>query len=170
MIHSWYIMILYIYIDRCIPSPLPIVHGLVLCHIYSVVPRPFLSLAWCSSSDSWTMSSPEFTRKTCIKYYKRCVKSNLDSTASSKLIKHLEPYLCRFATLFVVSLVTWAAGCYFHFNVHFRWEALPFVEMMYKDKDMIAAAAEDPQESYEQPEMRHARTAVALQSECHNKV
>lgn len=50
---------------------------------------------------------------------------------------------------------------YIHFQYHFRWEALPFVEMMYKDKDMIAAAAEDPQESYEQPEMRHARSIAA---------
>lgn len=60
-----------------------------------------------------------------------------------------------------ITCLIFIVRCYFHFNNHFRWEALPFVEMMYKDKDMIAAAAEDPQESYEQPEMRHARSIAA---------
>ncbi|CAK8988310.1 CSC1-like protein At4g02900 [Durusdinium trenchii] len=60
-----------------------------------------------------------------------------------------------------VTCLIWIIQSYNHFQQHFRWEALPFVEMMYKDKDMIAAAAEEAEESFEQPEIRHARTIAA---------
>mmetsp|Transcript_101228 Transcript_101228/g.241401 ORF Transcript_101228/g.241401 Transcript_101228/m.241401 type:complete len:758 (+) Transcript_101228:92-2365(+) len=60
-----------------------------------------------------------------------------------------------------VTCLLYLARSYWYFEKHYRWQALPFVEIMYKDKDMIAAAAEDAGESYEQPELRQARHIAA---------
>jgi len=60
-----------------------------------------------------------------------------------------------------VTCLLYILRSYWYFERHFRWQALPFKEIMYKDKDMIAAAAQDAEESYEQPELRQARRIAA---------
>eukprot|EP00913_Durusdinium_trenchii_P027228 g25546.t1 len=61
-----------------------------------------------------------------------------------------------------VTCLIWIIQSYNHFQQHFRWEALPFVEMMYKDKE--GQLQDEAEESFEQPEIRHARTGLTESS------